>query len=1048
MKIKLILLIGLIFLNFSNDLSQQLTVTRIEMMPNNPSPYLMRDWKDVARGYDSIAYNLNTSGTYLPLIRIQNDAVNYPSEQFYSLDSYVGTIHNNSGEAINILPSLIGASLLGINKSNQYGYNWVQMSREFFNKKSGENVYLNSPATSTGDDWWYETMPNVFFQQLYKLYPNTIDYKNQFIALADRWLEAVNAMGGSTTPWTVPNMNHRAWNLITMMPNDTDVPEPEAAGAIGYMLYNAYQETKEQKYLIGAEWCMEFLNSLNTNPAYEIQLPYGVLTAAKMNTEIGTNYEISKMLNWCFDLTQLRSWNVIIGKWQTQDVSGLIGEDSDRQYAFSMNGFQQAGALVPLVKYDGRFANAIGKWILNLANASRLFYSNYIDDLRQDSRIWAKEYDPKSYIAYEALLKGNTGWATATGDAKKGGWASTNLSLYSSSSVGYLAAIVDTTDIPMILQLDLNATDFYKTNDFPSYLVYNPYTEEKTVRIKIPAGTYDLFNLIENNFIASNISNEYSITINPLSSTAFVCIPSDAEKGYKNNKLIVNGLVVDYDLGLEVNIPPRIKSLSAPESTIKLGKKIKIYCTVFYNENSVINYSWSAIKGNILGSASEIEFTPTELGEAIIKVIVTDNTTKSDTSEIRIDVVESINNSPQINLLKAESRKLNLGEKSKLICKTSDLDDDNLTINWSSRSGTFETIADTTYWISPFTEGVYFLTCSVDDGNGGNATDSIKVLVRDFQKYSTPNLIAYFPFNSNVLDESGNGNNGINNGALFVNDRLNHSKSALNFDGVNDNVQIKNNSSINFQNEISISFWIKTESLTDKETYIISHGSYDNRYKISISAKKLRWTIKTNNAVNNGIIDLDSELILKSNSLYHCVASYNGTDLEIWINGDLNGFTQWSGKLLTSSQDLMIAQMLPNNVNYNFKGNIDEVKIYDNMLLPSEVKKLIDIPVSVKEEKKEPIPTETKLVSNFPNPFNPSTVINYLVSTQGVIKIEIYNLLGEKIKELVNEEKPIGNYITRWEGKNQNGNLVSSGIYFCVLSNKNNISKLKLLLIK
>lgn len=1048
MKNKLFITIGLLFLLFTNDFSQQLTFKRIEMMPNNPTPYVMRDWKEVARGYDSIAYSLNASGTYLPLIKIQNDAVNYPGEQFFSLDSYVGTIHKNSGEAINIIPSLVGATLVGIDKSNQYGYNWVKMSREFFNKKSGENIYLNAPQTSSGDDWWYETMPNVFFQQMYKLYPNTPDFHEQFISLADRWLEAVNKMGGSSSPWAIPNMNHRAWNLIKMTANDSDVPESEAAGAIGYLLYNAFLETNEQKYLIGAEWCMEFLNSLDSNPAYEIQLPYGVFTAARMNAEIGTNYDIPKIFNWSFDLTQLRLWNVIVGKWQTQDVSGIIGEDSERQYAFSMNGFQQAGALVPLVKYDDRFANAMGKWILNLSNASRLFYSNYVDDLRQDSRIWAKEYDPKSYIGYEALLKGNTGWATATGDAKKGGWASTNLSLYSSSSVGYLAAIVDTTNIPMILQLDLNATDFYKKNNFPSYLIYNPYSEERTVTIKIPSGTYDIYDLIGNKFIANSISTEFIISINSVSSAVIMCIPSDATKEIKNNRLYVNGLVADYNLGTDVNYPPRIKALSTSESTIKLEKKINIYCTAFDKENSLINYSWSATKGSIIGNGPIAEYIPIEIGEAIIKVIVTDDNSQKDTSEIKINVVESINNKPQINLLKAEPRKLNLGGKTKLILKASDPDQDNLTVNWSCEFGTFETIADTTFWIAPTSQGIYFLNCSIDDGRGGTITDSIKVLVRDFQKYSNPNLIAYYPFNSNVLDESGMGNNGINNGAIFVNDRLNQINSALNFDGVNDNVQIKNNSTLNFQNGISIGFWIKTGSLTESETYIISHGSYENRYKISISAKKLRWTIKTNNSVNNGIIDLDSEVTLKSNTLYHCVASYDGTDLEIWINGDLNAFTSWSGKLLTASQDLMIAQMLPNNSNYNFKGNLDEVRIYDNTILPAEISKLIDIPVAVKEEQKEQIPTETKLVSNYPNPFNPSTVINYLVSTHGIVKIDIYNLLGERIRGLVNEEMPAGNYVTRWEGMNDNGNFVSSGIYFCILSNKNSFSKLKLLLIK
>jgi len=95
-------------------------------------------------------------------------------------------------------------------------------------------------------------------------------------------------------------MNYRAWNLKQMKPLNIGVKEPEAAGAIAWILYNAYCQTNENKYLIGAEWAMEFLDSLEENPSYEIQLPYGVYTAARMNAEIGTNYNIEKMLNWCF----------------------------------------------------------------------------------------------------------------------------------------------------------------------------------------------------------------------------------------------------------------------------------------------------------------------------------------------------------------------------------------------------------------------------------------------------------------------------------------------------------------------------------------------------------------------------------------------------------------------------------------------------------------------------------------------------------------------------------------------------------------------------
>ena len=61
------------------------------------------------------------------------------------------------------------------------------------------------------------------------------------------------------------------------------------------------------------------------------------------------------------------------------------------------------GALVPMVRYDGRFARAIGKWVLNITNASRLFYPNYLPDDHQDSEVWAHLYDPNSYIAHESM---------------------------------------------------------------------------------------------------------------------------------------------------------------------------------------------------------------------------------------------------------------------------------------------------------------------------------------------------------------------------------------------------------------------------------------------------------------------------------------------------------------------------------------------------------------------------------------------------------------------------------------------------------------------
>jgi hypothetical protein len=169
-------------------------------------------------------------------------------------------------------------------------------------------------------------MPNVYFYQMNSLYPHTGDFDYQFTTVADRWLQAVQAMGGKTTPWTVPNMYYRAWSLSTMTPLASGVVEPEASGAISWLLYTAYKVKHNDAYRIGAEQAMEFLDNQTSNPAYELQLPYGVYNAARMNAEIGTDYNVQKMLDWCFEIGPLRTWGSMVGTWGGYDVSGLIGE--------------------------------------------------------------------------------------------------------------------------------------------------------------------------------------------------------------------------------------------------------------------------------------------------------------------------------------------------------------------------------------------------------------------------------------------------------------------------------------------------------------------------------------------------------------------------------------------------------------------------------------------------------------------------------------------------------------------------------------------------
>ncbi len=94
------------------------------------------------------------------------------------------------------------------------------------------------------------------------------------------------------------------------------------------------------------------------------------------------------------------------------------------------------------------------------------------------------------------------------------------------------------------------------------------------------------------------------------------------------------------------------------------------------------------------------------------------------------------------------------------------------------------------------------------------------------------------------------------------------------------------------------------------------------------------------------------------------------------------------------------------------------------------------------------VPEENELGQNYPNPFNPDTKINYTVQKAGTVEIKIFNSLGQLVKTVVNEYKPMGEYDVVWDGKDDNGVAVSSGTYFYHLKIGDFVSSKKMLLLK
>jgi hypothetical protein len=91
---------------------------------------------------------------------------------------------------------------------------------------------------------------------------------------------------------------------------------------------------------------------------------------------------------------------------------------------------------------------------------------------------------------------------------------------------------------------------------------------------------------------------------------------------------------------------------------------------------------------------------------------------------------------------------------------------------------------------------------------------------------------------------------------------------------------------------------------------------------------------------------------------------------------------------------------------------------------------------------------EWGLHQNYPNPFNPKTTIKYSIKERSHVSVKIYNVLGQLVKTLVNEEKIPGVYVKQWDSRNNAGNPVASGVYFYRLVAKDFVQTKKLVVLK
>ena len=530
--------------NFGDPV-KQVSISRIDQMPNLPEPYKILDWRKKALDFDAYVFNFDTRICGNPVIWLDSAQRNIPQTTFglYTAvnDSRQGPKNNNGEfhESLNSLAALLGGGLVGIDKTSQNGYNYVKMVQNYFNSDNGWNIVMNNTCPEVallgggyGRDWWYDVFPNVLYYAVCDVFPGVSGADSIQHVIAEQFCKADSVLNG--------NYDYSYFDYSQMKGMVNNIPlQQDAAGGHAYVLYAAYKKFGDPRYLQHAKSALEALLSQKESRFYEILLPMSAIVASRLNAEEGTQYDVKKILDWTFDGCQNPNgrygWGVMAGRWGDYDVSGLQGSILDGGgYAFFMNSVKLTWPLVPMVKYEPQFATAIGKWMLNNVNACRLFYPGEIDDEHQ----WLPEMKglTDNNIAYEGLrktdcygkesLKGIE--PVALGDGPN--WTPANpaesmFSLYSTSPVGILGAMVSETSESGILQINCNTTDFYSERPYPVYLYYNPHAENKVI------GYYseekvDLFDIVTKKYIARGKSGSFEIELPALNASVIVELPS------------------------------------------------------------------------------------------------------------------------------------------------------------------------------------------------------------------------------------------------------------------------------------------------------------------------------------------------------------------------------------------------------------------------------------------------------------------------------------------------------------------------------------------
>jgi hypothetical protein len=202
----------------------------------------------------------------------------------------------------------------------------------------------------------------------------------------------------------------------------------------------------------------------------------------------------------------------------------------------------------------------------------------------------------------------------------------------------------------------------------------------------------------------------------------------------------------------------------------------------------------------------------------------------------------------------------------------------------------------------------------------------------------TNGLVGYWPFNGNANDESGNGNNGTVNGATLTTDRFGNANKAYSFDGVNDNILVPYNLSLNPNLPFSVSFFGLTNSPGTSQTWISTNpfGVTKGWVLMPYQGTGMNYEVSINNQWQSFV----SPYLFPTSNWVHCVFVFDVSSIKVFINGSLLETVNLPAGSISygNSLPLMFGSTVT-GLNW-LNGKIDDIGIHNRVLTQQEITNL------------------------------------------------------------------------------------------------------------